>query len=124
MMKKILLVDDEEMIREMVGGFLKDSLGSDVEVIIASDGDEAVRLAQSEQPHLILLDFTLHTPLEGFPMLEKIRKVAAQAKIFLMSGALDLTEKEIKQHGGDGFIGKPIQMERLLELVTKELKGA
>ncbi len=123
-MKKILLVDDEEMIREMVGGLLRDALGSDVKILLASDGDEAVRLAQSEQPELVLLDFTLHTPLEGFPMMEKIREAARQAKIFLMSGALDLAEKEIKQHGGDGFIGKPLRMERLLELVTKQLKGA
>ncbi len=123
-MKKILLVDDEEMIREMVGGFLKDSLGSDVEVIIASDGDEAVRMTQSKQPKVILLDFTLHTPLEGFPMLEKVREAAPQAKIFLMSGALDLEGKEVKRHGGDGFIGKPIQMELLLELIQKEMSGA
>ncbi len=123
MAKRILLVDDEEMIREMVGGLLRDSLGDDAKVLMASDGDEAVRIAQETQPQLILLDYTLHAPLEGFPMLEKVRSAAPQAKIFLMSGALDLEEKEVKHHGADGFIGKPIQMEPLLKLVQKEMAG-
>ncbi|GAH53000.1 unnamed protein product, partial [marine sediment metagenome] len=67
--KKILITDDEENIRLLVSNML----GKDYVVLGASDGREAVDMARSQQPDLILMDI-LMPKMDGYTACNKIKK--------------------------------------------------
>ena len=69
-MKKILFIEDEAALQEALGSFLRQS---GYEVISALDGEIGLRLAESEQPDLILLDIVL-PKFGGFEVLERLKK--------------------------------------------------
>ena len=68
-MKKILFIEDEAALQEAFGDALKHA---GYEVIMALDGEIGLRLAKSEQPHLILLDLVLPR-IHGFEVLKKLK---------------------------------------------------
>ncbi|MDQ6994906.1 MAG: response regulator [Mariprofundaceae bacterium] len=110
----ILVVDDEETLREMTGLMLED-LGYDV--LYAANGEEAVHLYEKEQQHidLILLDMTM-PKMNGQTCLAKIQAICHDVPVLLMSG---YSETEF-QHLGD-FLGKPFSLEDLKQKVFKLL---
>lgn len=69
-MKKILFVEDEAALQEAFGEVLKQA---GYEVIMALDGEIALRLAKSEKPDLILLDLVL-PKIHGFDVLKRLKK--------------------------------------------------
>jgi len=69
-MKKILVIDDDSLVRSAVSGSFQDS--SDVEVIEAQDGEVGLELALNEKPDLILLDENM-PKLSGQEVIEKLR---------------------------------------------------
>ncbi len=73
MAKKILLVDDDLYIRDLYAEVLKDE---NYDVLIASDGEEALAVATATVPDLILLDIML-PKMDGIQVLTKIRENAA-----------------------------------------------
>jgi two-component system alkaline phosphatase synthesis response regulator PhoP len=70
---KILLVDDEPDILEFVGYNLKKE---GFNVTTASNGEEAMKIAQAQNPHLIILDVMM-PGMDGIETCEEIRKIAA-----------------------------------------------
>lgn len=76
MAKKILLVEDEKTLREMYSLKLTKE---GYEVTAAEDGEQAVELAKSSKPDLVLLDVIL-PKVDGFAVLEELRKTKGFAK--------------------------------------------
>jgi DNA-binding response OmpR family regulator len=75
--KRILLADDQEGLRRLVSV----TLGPDeFEILHASDGEEALRMARTQRPHLILLDVAM-PKLDGFQVLRQLKADAATASI-------------------------------------------
>ena len=70
MPKKILFIEDESALQKTLGEVL---MQEGYQVVRAMDGEEGLRLAQTEKPDLILLDLVL-PKLHGFEVLEKIKK--------------------------------------------------
>ena len=68
--KKILVVDDEELTTELAKTFLEKH---GFEVIIAYDGEEGLRLAETDDPDLILLDVMLPS-MDGFAVCKKLKE--------------------------------------------------
>lgn len=105
MSKKILIVEDEEHLREMYK--IKFELEG-FKVITSEDGKEGLSLAKSEKPDLVLLDLMI-PKINGFEVLEKIRKekTLKDLKVYILSnlGQDDEVEK-IEKLGGDGFFVK------------------
>ncbi len=111
--KKILVVDDDEGIRESIKDFLEEK---GYNVLPASDGMKGVELAIKEAPHLILLDVGL-PEMNGYDVCRKIREVQALRHtpiIMLTAHTLDKDELSGFQAGADDYLPKPFKPARLL----------
>jgi len=112
-MTKILLVEDNEMNRDMLSRRLK---RKGYEVIIALDGAEGVAMAGSENPDLILMDISLPV-MDGW---EATRKLKAAPKtqsipiIVLTAHAMAGDKEKSMEAGCDDYDIKPIDFKRLL----------
>lgn len=122
-MAKILLVEDNEMNRDMLSRRLA---RKNYEVVMAVDGLEAVAKAQSEQPDLILMDISLPV-IDGREATKRIRATAETQAIpvialtaHAMSGDRDLA----LEAGCNDYETKPIDLPRLLEKIETLLGRA
>jgi CheY-like chemotaxis protein len=113
-MAKILLVEDNEMNRDMLARRLQ---RRGYTVVCALDGLQAVTMAQSEAPELILMDMSLPA-LDGW---EATRQIKAANKaipiIALTAHAMATDEQRAKEAGCDDFDTKPVELPRLLEKI-------
>ncbi|MCK4368887.1 MAG: response regulator [Dehalococcoidales bacterium] len=119
--KKILITDDEENIRLLVSSML----GKDYVVLGASDGREAVDMARSQQPDLILMDI-LMPKMDGYTACNKIKKDPITRAIpVVMLSAVDheLNVKLSQEIGANGYITKPFTPRDLLNAVDQFLKS-
>jgi len=117
--KKILVTDDEESIRLLVSNML----GKDYIVLGASDGREAVDMARSQQPDLILMDI-LMPKMDGYTACNKIKKDPITRTIpVVMLSAVDheLNVKLSQEMGANGYITKPFTPRDLLDTVKRFL---
>jgi two-component system cell cycle response regulator DivK len=123
-MTTILLVEDNEPSRDALGRRLE---RRGYQVVPAVDGSQAVALARSKNPHLILMDLGLPV-IDGWEATRQLKRDATTRHIPIivlsahaMTGDRDLALAA----GGDDFDSKPIRFERLLEKIEALLgKGA
>lgn len=118
---KILLVDDENDILEFVGYNLRKE---GFEVYTASNGMEAVRLAEEVMPHLILLDVMM-PEMDGIETCEVIRhnpKLKNILVAFLTARGEDYSQIAGFEAGGDDYIAKPIKPKVLVSRIKALLK--
>jgi len=121
-MAKILLVEDNEMNRDMLSRRLTKR---GYEVVIACDGAEGVEKARDERPDLILMDMSLPvmhgwdatTTLKQDPDTQPIPIIALTAHA--MSG----DREKALEAGCNDFDTKPVELPRLLEKMSKLLGG-
>ena len=112
-MPKILLVEDNEMNRDMLARRLEDK-GYDV--VLATDGAQGLAMARSEQPELILMDLSL-PEIDGW---EVTRRLKAESKtvhipvMVLTARAMASDRDKAFAAGCDDFDTKPVDFKRLL----------
>ena len=119
-MAKILLVEDNEMNRDMLSRRLE---RKGYTVVSAVDGQEGVTKARSEQPELILMDMSLPV-LDGWGATRELKADAATRGIpviALTAHAMEGDESRAKAAGCDDYDTKPIELERLLGKIQKLL---
>ena len=112
-MAKILLVEDNEMNRDMLARRLA---RRGYQVVIATDGDQGVRLAQAEAPDLILMDMSLPV-LDGWEATRRLRAMPATQAIpiiALTAHAMAGDREKALEAGCDDYDTKPIEFARLL----------
>jgi len=113
-MTKILLVEDNEMNRDMLSRRLQ---RKGYEVVMATDGEQAVAMAGSEIPSLILMDMSLPV-FDGWEATRRI-KAAPETKmipvIALTAHAMAGDREKSMAAGCDDYDTKPIELPRLLE---------
>jgi len=117
MMQKILLVEDNEMNRDMLSRRLARRSFS---VIIAVDGQQGVELAQSEMPDLILMDMSLPV-LDGWTATQAIKDNPATTNIpviALTAHAMSGDRQKALAAGCDDYDTKPVDLTRLLEKMS------
>ena len=122
-MTKILLVEDNEMNRDMLSRRLQ---RRNYEVIIATDGAEGVAKAQADAPDLILMDMSLPV-LDGWEATRRL-KAAPETRaipiIALTAHAMSDDRDKAIEAGCDDFDTKPVEFDRLLTKVEALLKMA
>jgi CheY-like chemotaxis protein len=112
-MAKILLVEDNEMNRDMLSRRL---VKRGYEVVVAVDGQEGVEKARSEAPALVLMDMSLPV-LDGWEATRALRADPATRAIpiiALTAHAMAGDREKALAAGCDDFDTKPIELERLL----------
>jgi two-component system, cell cycle response regulator DivK len=112
-MKKILLVEDNEMNRDMLSRRL---LRNGYEVVIAVDGQQGVNMALSERPALILMDMSLPV-IDGWDATRWIKADAATRGIpviGLTAHAMAGDREKAMEAGCEDYDTKPIELARLL----------
>jgi len=118
---KILLVDDEPDILEIVGYNLK---SEGYQVFTATNGLEAIKTAQKINPHLILLDIMM-PKMDGIEACEKIRKIASLEEVliaFLTARSEDYSHVAGFDAGADDYITKPIKPKVLVSKIKSLLR--
>ena len=118
MAKQILVVDDEERIRQSLNGVLKDE---GYEVMEVKDGAQALKQIEVEPPDLILLDIWM-PGMDGMETLERIKKQIPNLPVIMISGHanIELAVKATKL-GAYDFIEKPLSLEKVLLAVNNAL---
>ncbi|MCL6516027.1 winged helix-turn-helix domain-containing protein [Alicyclobacillus sp.] len=117
-MTMILVVEDEEPIANI----LKYSLEREgYQVEVAFDGVEAVRLAHSLEPHLILLDVMLPEK-DGFQVCREIRAFSAAPIIMLTARNAEVDKVLGLELGADDYVTKPFSIRELLARVKANLR--
>lgn len=114
----ILVVDDEQDIRELVAGVLSDE---GYECRMAGDSTTALRMIDERRPSLVLLDVWLHgSPMDGLEVLDAIKAREPQLPVVIFSGHGNIdTAVSAVSRGAMDFIEKPFEAERLLHLVER-----
>lgn len=120
-MSKILLVEDNEMNRDMLSRRL---VKRGYEVVIAVDGEEGVARARSESPDLILMDMSLPV-VDGWEATRRIKADPATREIpviALTAHAMAGDEEKARRAGCDDFDTKPVELTRLLSKLEALVK--
>lgn len=119
MNKKILIVDDEKNIVEILNFNLKKE-GYDT--IAAYDGENALRLASESNPDLILLDVMLPI-MDGFKVCQEIRKTNDTTPIIMLTAREEETDKVFGlELGADDYITKPFSIREVLARVKANIR--
>ncbi|MFA5450616.1 MAG: response regulator [Dehalococcoidales bacterium] len=117
---KILVADDDEMSRRLLEAVLTPK---GYEVILAKDGIEALNIARTQSPDLIILDIMM-PGMDGYITLNKIKEDDSTADIpVLMITAVgyDFNIKLASQLGASGYITKPIDLAEVRNVVANLL---
>jgi len=120
-MPKILLIEDNEMNRDMLSRRL---IRRGYEVVLATNGQEGLALARSGCPDLILMDLSLPA-LDGWETTRRIKSspsTAAIPIIALTAHAMAGDKEQALAAGCDDYETKPIEFERLLEKIALQLE--
>ncbi|HBG46088.1 MAG TPA: hypothetical protein DDW94_03770 [Deltaproteobacteria bacterium] len=121
---RVLVMDDEDMIREAAGEVLK-VVGCDVE--FASDGAEAIGLFRdamvSERPFdLVIMDLTIPAGMGGKEAVSHILEIDPHARVVVSSGySNDPVMSEYARYGFSGVLPKPYRANEMIALVTRLL---
>ncbi len=118
---KILLVDDEQDILEIVGYNLSQE---GYKIVTASNGKEAIAVAKKELPHLIIMDVMM-PEMDGMEACEAIRKLPELNNViitFLTARSEDYSQVAGFDVGADDYIAKPIKPKLLVSKVKALLR--
>ena len=120
-MAKLLLVEDNEMNRDMLSRRLQ---RRGYEVIIAVDGEQGLNIAQSESPDLILMDMSLPL-IDGWEATRRLKgapETQAIPVLALTAHAVSGDREKALEAGCDDYDTKPIDFARLLEKIEALLQ--
>jgi CheY-like chemotaxis protein len=121
-MPKILLVEDNEMNRDMLSRRL---LRKGYEVVLAVDGQSGVEMTQTQAPDLVLMDMSLPV-LDGWEATRRLKAAAATQRIpiiALTAHAMSSDREKALEAGCDDYDTKPIELPRLLGKIEALLHG-
>jgi CheY-like chemotaxis protein len=120
--EKILVVDDEELQREIACGLLI-KLGYSAEAV--SSGEEAIGYLKTHSVDLVVLDMIMFPGINGRETYERIIKIHPNQKAIIASGFAETEDVKAAQERGAGkYIKKPFTLETLAIAVKEELKNS
>ncbi len=125
MVKKILLVEDDNNVRQLLFEMIKEAFiehikSEELFIFEARDGIESILLAEREQPDLIFLDIII-PKIDGFKVCSTIKKTSktAKAHIIMLTGLQEAVQGAMA--GADEYMTKPFELQVIAERVGNVL---
>ena len=116
--KTILVVDDEDDVRESVREVLTDE---GYRVVDTADGTRVLEMIRAERPELVLLDIWM-PQVDGIGLLKEIKSQEPEINVVMVSGHGNIhTAVTATKYGAFDFIEKPVSLEGLLTTVQRAL---
>jgi len=113
--KKVLVIDDEDFIRELVKDFLE---LDEVACVGAETRESALQLVQEYNFNLILLDRNLGN-VKAEEFITEIRDIHPEIPIIILTGDPNCGENYLRETGADGIIYKPFQVNEFMDCINK-----
>lgn len=120
MARKILVVDDTRNVQMLLSDFLA---SQNFEVLLASDGEEALEVTRSSAPDLILLDIMMPN-MDGYQFITQLRRESSTPVIMITAKQLEADIIHGFDLGADDYITKPFRMRELLVRIRAVLRRA
>ncbi|NNL98137.1 MAG: response regulator transcription factor [Acidimicrobiia bacterium] len=118
--RRVLIVDDEQELRAMLSAYLT---ADGFEVLEASDGEQALELAQSGDPNVVILDVGL-PGIDGFEVLRRIRSFSDVPVIMLTARSEEVDRVVGLTVGADDYVTKPFSPRELSARIGAVLRRA
>lgn len=117
--EKVLIVDDEEGIRESLSGIFEDE---GYLVVTAASGESAVDMMREHAPDMVLLDVWL-PGMDGIETLEKLKEIGSDTPVIMISGHGNI-EVAVKatRFGAYDFLEKPLSLDKILIVARRALE--
>ena len=112
---KILIVDDEAHITQLIEQTLEDLEDQDVELLIATNGEEALELIQHEKPQLVFLDVMM-PKANGFEVCDTVKNEWKMSDIYIVmltAKGQEVDKQKGKEVGADMYMTKPFDPDAL-----------
>ncbi|MDD4973554.1 MAG: response regulator [Bacteriovorax sp.] len=109
-MKKILLIDDDSSLLELISEELK-NLG--FWVVVAICGNEAIEILKDEAFDLVISDFRMPNG-NGMVVLEHVNKMIRPPTFFFLSAQADMSIEDCLKAGAKKFINKPVDLNKIV----------
>jgi DNA-binding response OmpR family regulator len=121
-MLRLLVVDDEIDVCDFVRSFFKER---NFEVFVAYNGQEALTLVATRNPHIIILDLRMPV-MDGMAMMKELHKAGSEAKVIMVTAVEDAErEAEARKYGVVEYLNKPIileQLERTVFMLAEKIR--
>jgi len=115
--QSILIVDDEEIIRDFLSEVLED-----YDITLACDGDEAIERLKERPFDLIITDLRM-PKVPGQEVVRAARELRPEARVIVISGYSSLhTVSQSVSHGACAFLSKPFSIKELMQTVATALE--
>ncbi len=121
---KILIVDDEAHIRMLIEQTLEELSDQGVEILTASNGEEALATIKSEQPNLVFLDVMM-PKMNGFDVCHTVKHTLGMADVYIVlltAKGQELDKQKGKEVGANIYLTKPFDPDQLLQ-ISREVLG-
>src|SRR5579863_566083 len=120
---EILIVDDEEDIRDLIAGIMQDE---GYEARVAGDSDAALAAVRQRRPQLVVLDIWLQgSHLDGIQVLDCLKREHPDTPVVMISGhgTIEMAVASIR-NGAYDFIEKPFKADRLIHVAGRALEAS
>lgn len=118
--KRILVVDDQESMREMLSELLQ-MMGYDARAV--DGGDQALQSLQETETDLVITDLNM-PGMDGMELMKRIKGLYPGLPVVIITGYGTFnTERQVLSSGADGYIPKPCTINRVQETVHQALAG-
>lgn len=119
-MGKILIVDDDETLLEMMQDYLEEAGHSHV-VLMASKAERALKLFRDTSPDLVIMDIIM-PGVDGFELLRQFKEINPVFKTILLSGVDSDECREMANNiGADRYLVKPVNLDSFRALIERML---
>jgi len=123
-MPKILIIDDEPTMRELLMETLEELEDKGVEILIAEDGEEGVEIVRTEKPDFIILDVSM-PGMNGFEVCDIVKNKLGMKDVYVLmltASVMGLNKQNYKDVGADNFMTKPFDPDEIIKETAKLLK--
>ena len=117
---KILMVEDEEYVRESFVKLLKCRGYNNI--LEASKGKDAIGIIEQQKPDIIFLDIQLADDIDGLEVLKQSKIISPETKVIMMSAYRTEYEQRAQKLGADDFLKKPVLKIELLTHAIEEIR--